>query len=553
MITHLKIRNFILIRSLDIDFRQGFSVITGETGAGKSILLGALGLILGERAESRQLFNEKEKCVIEGTFDISDYNLQDYFESRNLDYDEHTIIRREISESGKSRAFINDTPVTLSDLKELGGLLVDIHSQHETLQLNSAAYHSGLVDSYCGNRDLLQAYQEHYRNYKLLGMELQSLLEQEFQLKKDLDYFQFQHNELTDAGLNEEEYERMQQEIDTLNHAEEIKNSTSAAAALLSEQEINILDQLNEVKSLISGIARIHAPVQELFTRLQSAGIELKDIAGDLQHIADSTYADAEKINLYNQKLQNIFNLQKKHQVKTVGELISIREELDHRINSITGFDDRIASLRESISQVHALLIGDARKLSKKRMEAMPKILEVLGVLMQHTGLVNAQVGFEHMVNEDQPGENGIDKIQLMFTGNKGTSLQPIHKAASGGELSRLMLCIKYIMAKTKALPTLIFDEIDTGISGEVALKVGAMMQEMSGRHQLFAITHLPQIAGKGEHHYFVYKQLQNDITISHIRELTSTERETEIAKMIGGEKPSEKALANAKELLGKA
>lgn len=550
MLLHLKIKNYILIKDLDIDFEEGFAVITGETGAGKSILLGALGLILGERAESKQLFNDREKCVIEGTFNIRDYDLKSFFEEKNLDYDNQTILRREVSENGKSRAFINDTPVTLADLKELGIRLVDIHSQHETLQLNSAKYQIGFIDSYCGNKPLVQQYYSQYRQYRIMQMELQSLLEQESQMKKDLDYYQFQFNELHEAQLNEEEYDNIQQEIEVLNNAEEIKNSAINASNILLEQEFNVLDQINEIRQLLSSVAKYHAPLASLHERVQSAGIELKDIARDLQHIADSTFADAEKIAIYNQKLQTVFNLQKKHQVQSVGDLLKIYQELEERINSITGFDDKIAELKSGIVQLESSLKSTALDLSDQRKVAMPKIIDALQQLLHQVGLVNAVVQFEHLITENNYNDTGIDKIQLMFTGNKGSALAPIHKAASGGELSRLMLCIKYLMAQTTLLPTLIFDEIDTGVSGEVAMKVGAIMQQMAKKHQLFAITHLPQIASKGTHHYFVYKQLQNDITVSHIRKLNDNERTIEVAKMLGGEKPSESALANAKELL---
>ncbi len=550
MLLHLKIKNYILIKDLDIDFEEGFAVITGETGAGKSILLGALGLILGERAESKQLFNDREKCVIEGTFNIRDYDLKSFFEEKNLDYDNQTILRREVSENGKSRAFINDTPVTLADLKELGIRLVDIHSQHETLQLNSAKYQIGFIDSYCGNKPLVQQYYGQYRQYRIMQMELQSLLEQESQMKKDLDYYQFQFNELHETQLNEDEYENIQLEIEVLNNAEEIKNSAINASNILLEQEFNVLDQINEIRQLLSSVAKYHAPLASLHERVQSAGIELKDIARDLQHIADSTFADAEKIAIYNQKLQTVFNLQKKHQVQSVGDLLKIYQELEERINSITGFDDKISELKSGIVQLESSLKATAISLSDQRKAAMPKIIDALQQLLHQVGLVNAVVQFEHLITENNYNDTGIDKIQLMFTGNKGSALAPIHKAASGGELSRLMLCIKYLMAQTTLLPTLIFDEIDTGVSGEVAMKVGAIMQQMAKKHQLFAITHLPQIASKGTHHYFVYKQLHNDITVSHIRKLNDNERTIEVAKMLGGEKPSESALANAKELL---
>lgn len=550
MIVHLKIRNYILIRSLDIDFRPGFTVITGETGAGKSILLGALGLILGERAESRQLLNEKEKCIIEGTFSIAAYELRAFFENKNLDYDDTTIIRREITENGKSRAFINDTPVTLADLKELGTLLVDIHSQHETLQLNSSKYQLGFVDAYARNFPLLQNYQTQFRQYRVLQMELQSLMEQESQLKKDLDYMQFQFNELHEAGLNAEAFDTMQQEIEVLNHAEEIKNAVTASAQLLDEQEVNVIDQLNQIKQLLSTAARYHEPVNALLARVQSVSIELKDIASDLQHIADNTVADGEKIELYNQKLNTIYHLFKKHQVKTVPELIALRDELEERIHSISRFDETIESLKNDIDTLRSEMSKTAGELSTLRGAKIPSIEKELQELLHQVGLVNAVVTFEHITQPDQFQETGIDKIQILFSGNKGSAPVPIHKAASGGELSRLMLCIKYIMARTTALPTLIFDEIDTGISGEVALKVSTIMKAMSKQHQVFAITHLPQIAGKGEHHFFVHKQTENNTTVTSIRALSEEERPLEIAKMIGGEKPSETALASARELM---
>ncbi len=552
MLLHLKIKNYILIKDLDIHFEDGFSVITGETGAGKSILLGALGLILGERAESKQLFNDKEKCVIEGTFNIGFYDLKPFFEDKNLDYDAQTILRREVGENGKSRAFINDTPVSLADLKELGTRLVDIHSQHETLQLNSAKYQIGFIDAYCSNKILLQEFFGQYRQYRLLQMELQSLMEQESQMKKDLDYFQFQYNELREAQLNEEEIEMIQQEIAILNHAEEIKSSAVSAANILLEQEQNVLDQLNEIRQLLTGVAKYHTPLASLQERIQGAGIELKDIAHDLQHIAEMTFADGEKIALYNQKLQTVFNLQKKHQVQSIASLIKIYVELENRIQNITGFDEKIYAIKQTIETLEHQLQHTSKVLSERRSAAMPKIISALQQLLLQVGLVNAVVKFEHTLTGNSFNETGIDKIQLLFTGNKGSALAPIHKAASGGELSRLMLCIKYLMAQTTLLPTLIFDEIDSGISGEVALKVAMIMQQMSLKHQVFAITHLPQIASKGTHHYFVFKELQNHVTVSHIKKLTTQERPIEIAKMLGGEKPSETALANAMELLSR-
>ena len=551
MLQHLRIKNYALIQNLDINLEPGLTVITGETGAGKSILLGALGLILGERADSKVLFNTRTKCIVEGHFDIREYQMKNFFDSRNLDYDEHTIIRREISESGKSRAFINDTPVGLNDLKELGNLLVDIHSQHETLKLNSTTFQLDVVDNFAGLVTEKINYAKEYLLYKQTQSKLNKLIEQEEKAKADFDYFKFQWNELDEAHLDAAEYEAAQQDLVLLSNAEEIKLVTSNVSGILGDGENNLIDQLQEVKYALSGIQKFHPNLPELINRFQSIIVDLKDINEELLKISDNTTADASRMELLNVRINQVFNLLKKYRLTDVNDLILLKEKFEQELLRVSTLESEISSLGKSLEHYERNLRNLAEGLSESRRNAIPLLQRELQGMLQDVGLVNAEIKIEQQIIDwHQSGEYGSDKITFLFCSNKGGTFQPISKVASGGELSRLMLCIKSILAKSSAMPTLIFDEIDTGVSGEIAHKVGTILRQLSSRHQVFAITHLPQLAGKGQQHLFVFKKVEGEITETHIRYLNKEERVAEIASMLSGAKPTQAAIANAKELI---
>ncbi|MBN8696821.1 MAG: DNA repair protein RecN [Bacteroidetes bacterium] len=549
MLKHLSVQNYALIDQLEVEFADGLTIITGETGAGKSILLGALGLIAGSRADIQSLQDKSKKCIIEAAFNIKGYALNDFFNEHELDYEAITTIRREINPEGKSRAFINDTPVTLNQLKDLGERLIDIHSQHQTLSLNGADFQLSVVDAFAKHESLLNEYKTEYKNFRSLEKQLNELIEKEAQAKKDMDYFQFQFNELEDANLKAGEQAALEQELETLNNAEDIKLNLSKAAFGLSGGEQNLLSSLNEVKNILNGLSKFKPEIAELNTRINSSYIELKDISNELEALEQEILYDPKRIEILNDQLDAIYRLQQKHQVKTIEELIAIKDELSNKLLDFSSLESEIEKVKALLERSDKTLSEKAKTISENRKKVIPKIEKEIGSLLSSLSMPNAQLKIEQKAMETYSA-NGIDKINFLFSANKGSEFKELNKVASGGELSRLMLSIKSLIAQLTALPTIIFDEIDTGVSGDVADKVGSIMNTMSGKMQVITITHLPQIASKGGSHLFVYKEDKNNKTYSNIRKLSADERVQEIAKMLSTGNPSAAAISNAKELL---
>lgn len=549
MLKHISVQNYALIDKLEVEFTDGLTIITGETGAGKSILLGALGLIAGSRADTQALQDKTKKCVVEASFNIKGYSLKEFFTANELDYDVTTSIRREINPEGKSRAFINDTPVTLNQLKELAEYLIDIHSQHQTLTLNGSAFQLSVVDAFADHSSNLEEYAEGFKKYKFLEKQLKELTEKESQAKKDLDYFQFQFNELEDANLKADQQLAMEQELETLNNAEDIKSNLSKAAYGLSGGEQNLLSSLNEIKIILAGMAKFKPEISELSSRLSSAYIELKDITNELESLEQEIVYDPKQIEALTQKIDAVYRLQLKHQVKTIEELIAIKDDLSNKLLDFNSLEAEIEKVNKELNTLQKSLMVLAKKMSASRKKSIPKIQKEIAFLLSSLSMPNAQLKVEHTESEMLTA-NGLDKVSFLFSANKGSDFKELNKVASGGELSRLMLSIKSLIAQLTALPTIIFDEIDTGVSGDVADKVGSIMNKMANKMQVITITHLPQIASKGKSHLFVYKEDKNNKTFSNIKKLTAEERIQEVAKMLSTGLPTAAAISNAKELL---
>jgi DNA repair protein RecN (Recombination protein N) len=549
MLKQLSVQNYALIDKLEVELSDGLTIITGETGAGKSILLGALGLIAGSRADTQALQDKTKKCVIEAVFRITDYGLKDFFKDHELDHEDETTIRREINPEGKSRAFINDTPVTLNQLKELGEQLIDIHSQHQTLSLNGVEFQLSVVDAFAGHSAELNAYRDAFKTYRQKSKDLDELIQKETQAKKDLDYYQFLFNELDEAGLKPEEQSSMEQELEALNNAEDIKMNLSKAAFSLNAGEQNLLSSLSEIKALLSAMAKFKPEINELSQRLNSSYIELKDISNELETLEQEVVYDPKQIELLSSKLDTIYRLQQKHQVKSVEELIAIREDLSNKLLEFSSMETEIEKLKDLLDKLDKELAAKSKQISANRKKVIPKIEKEIATLLSSLAMPNAQLKIDQSPTDGYT-VTGTDRISFLFSANKGSDHKELNKVASGGELSRLMLSIKSLMAKLTSLPTIIFDEIDTGVSGDVADKVGSIMNTMAANMQVITITHLPQIASKGSSHLFVYKEDKKDKTYSNIRKLTPAERIEEIAKMLSTGNPSAAAISNAKELL---
>ena len=558
MLQKLSISNYALIDNLEISFDSGLNILTGETGAGKSIILGALSLILGQRAESRYFFNQQKKCVIEGTFKIGAFHLKQFFEDNDLDYEAETVLRREISADGKSRAFVNDTPVNLPALKALGEKLIDIHSQHATLEINDPEFQLLVVDAVAKHDGILSDYRLKFRSYKKATAKLQQLIDESNKAKADLDYFQFQYDELEKAGLSVDEQEKLEQELYALNNAGEIKRNLLAAHYLMQEGETSAVIQLREAGHQLTSLEKFNPQIAELYQRLNSAIIELKDIAAEIEIIEQRTHTDEARAEEINTRLSIIYNLQKKHRVNSNEGLLQLQDELSGKIQQAVFGDETIEKLRRQRDTDRKELEQLAAEISANRKKVIPEIeSQVLGSLSE-MGMGNASLSIELSTTpgRNSPstggglGANGIDEVRFLFTANKGHALAEMSKVASGGELSRLMLSIKSLIAQNTALPTIIFDEIDAGVSGEVANKVGQIMERLADNLQVIAITHLPQIASKGQSHYFVFKDEEGTTTYTRIKQLHEQDRILEIAKMLSGEKPGESALQNARELL---
>ncbi len=550
MLRSLYIQNYALIEKLDIEFESGFSVITGETGAGKSIILGAIGLLLGQRSDVKSIRHGETKCVIEAHFDISPYAMQSFFEKNELEYEDECILRREVLISGKSRAFINDTPASLVQMKELGEQLIDVHSQHQNLLLNKEGFQLNVLDILAHNGDLLSSYKAVYEKWSRAQNDLEELIVLSEKNKADEDYIRYQWEQLNEANLVSGEQEELEQESDLLGHAEEIKAGLYRAEHLLDSDEGGLLSSMKEMRSLFSDLQRIYLPASALAERLESIYIELKDILQEISSDEEKVEFNPERLEEVNNKLNFIYSLQQKHHVSTVAELLTLAEEYAEKLSEITSYDDRIAEQRLHCEQLFnelknkAALLTDTRRLASKEVEK--EIASRLVVL----GMPN--VRFEVEMNaRKEPGSSGADTVAFLFSANKSSALQNISSVASGGEIARVMLSIKAMIAGAVKLPTIVFDEIDTGVSGEIADRMADIMEEMGRKdRQVISITHLPQIAAKGRVHYKVYKHDNESQTNSYIRRLTTEERVEEIAHMLSGATLTEAALNNAKALL---
>ncbi|HCF04152.1 DNA repair protein RecN [Flavobacterium sp.] len=549
MITSLSIKNYALIEKLAIDFSKGFSIITGETGAGKSIILGAMGLVLGKRADLTSLKNKEEKCVIEAYFDISKYNLKPFFEANDLDYEDETIIRREILPTGKSRAFINDSPVNLQELQELSLFLIDIHSQQQTQELSDETVQFAIIDAIANNQNEIGNYQSLLKTYKEDKARLQSLIVKQAESIKEQEYNTFLLNELVAAQLKSGEQEQLEADFEKLNNVETIKEAVDKSLALANEEQIGALSTLKEIKLALQKIAPFAPEYATLLERITSLAIELDDISDELINCSEKLIHDPIRLDLISEKLQLIFNLQKKHQVTSVDELLSIQTTLENNLFELGNLESDIAKLTQTIQDKANSLDALAQTIHQKRSESVPVLSDKLITILATLGMPNVRFNIE-IKSTDNYYQNGKDEIQFLFSANKGTDFGLLKKVASGGEMSRIMLAVKAILAQYSKLPTLIFDEIDTGVSGEIAIRMGEIMKEMSKTMQIFAITHLPQIAAKGNAHFKVFKSTVGEDTQSELQLLNEEERVIEIAQMLSGAVVSDSALNHAKSLL---
>jgi DNA repair protein RecN (Recombination protein N) len=550
MLCNLVVENYALISKLEIEFRKGLTIITGETGAGKSILLGALSLILGKRADTSVLFEKEKKCIVEGTFDIAHYGLADFFAEKGLDYDDQSILRREISASGKSRAFINDIPVNLEMLTELGIKLIDVHSQHQNLNLADSVFQMKVIDSYAQNQVLIDTYQLHFHTYKDIQKTYRQLADEAARSKSDLEYYQFQYTQLEETQLHEGEQEELEFELEKLTHAEEIKTGLSNAADLLQGDGNSTLHQLKDCSGIISRISKFLHEHENLALRIESAYIEIKDVAREIDVLNSQLNHDPDRLTFINDRLNLLYSLEKKHKVSTLSELIAVRDQLKHKVEVINSFDFNLELLDEKIREALTVLSECANSITLQRIQAITPFEQRVIEMLHDVGIPHAGFSIRLEKTEDF-NEHGSDKIQFLFTANKNMALQDIARVASGGELSRLMLCVKSLISDSTGLPTLIFDEIDTGVSGEIAERVGNIINRMAEKMQIINITHLPQVASKGKYHYLVYKTDEEKSTVTRMKLLTPQERHIEIAKMLSGEEITNAALANAKALLG--
>lgn len=551
MLNRLSIKNYALINEIDISFSKGLTIITGETGAGKSIILGALSLILGQRSESKYFFNQEKKCIIEGYFNIESYDLHDFFKENDIDYEAQTILRREILNEGKSRSFINDTPVTLSILKALGERLIAIHSQHAVLEINKESFQLLTLDSIAENTELLTNFQSSYKNLKEFSSTLEALESKAAKIKAEADYHQFLFDELEAAQLNSDEQDSLEEELNRLTHSEEIKRNLQNFNHLVSEQEQPALELIKDSISKLEQVEHFLPQLKDLLTRLRSSYLEIKDISEEVAMLESETSVDEERSQIIQDRLSLLFKLQQKHQVNTVSELIEIQFELGEKIEAVSLNDELIKELLKNKEKAEKQSRDLASQLTASRRRAIPKIESRIHDILKKAGMPQSVFKIELTDLEgNQLRSTGKDRIQFNFSANTGQLPQPVNKVASGGELSRLMLAIKSIIAETTSLPTIIFDEIDIGISGEIAIKVGEIMEDLGANLQVIAITHLPQIAAKGASHFKVYKTQDDSGTSTNIGLLNSEERIQEIAQMLGGAKPSETAFMHAKELL---
>jgi DNA repair protein RecN (Recombination protein N) len=533
---------------LDIELENGLTIITGETGAGKSILLGALSLILGARADTSALLDKNEKCIVEGIFNV-DENFKDFFLANEIDYDAVTILRREINPAGKSRAFINDTPVTVNLLKEIGERLIDIHSQRQTILLNDSAFQLGLIDSFAGTSDLLQQYKRTYAAFKKLKNEYALLKENSDKTKADIDYFTFQVNQLDEAKLRVGEQEELEAEAQLLTHAGDIIEGLASAVQFMSADETSVLSLIKEVRNVFGKIKNYMPEGEPAFSRLDSYSIELNDLASEFEKLASTIEADPQRLLIVTDRLDLIYSLCQKHRAANLDELLVKSAELKERLNTLVYSDERIVEVESQLKKEEAFLKEIANKISKLRENVIPEIESKITTLLTQLGMPNARFRVEMSKNEDfRP--SGIDNADFLFSANKQIAPENLSKVASGGELSRVMLSIKSLLSKNNSIPTIIFDEIDSGVSGEVADKVGQILSAMGKYMQVINITHLPQVAARGDRHFYVFKEETDSSTITRVRLLSDNERVTEVARLLSGSEITETALQNARELM---
>ena len=546
MIKKLFIQNYAIIDELGIQFSDHLTTITGETGAGKSILMGALSLILGDRADTSVLFEKEKKCIVEGTFDLSHYQLQSFFESHELDYDDELILRREIKPSGKSRAFINDSPVLLSDMKALSNLIIDIHRQFDTLDINDVSFQLNTLDALAEHPKLLSEYREAFHVWKEEQKELETLVAQQAEQLKELDFLRFQLNEIEQLELSKNELAELQQEQEQLAFAEELREALGKAQYVIEDNEHSISSILAELLSLFE---RAGSAAEQIKERIESAIIELEDIARESGFMHDDIQADPGRLELIENRLSQIYNLLKKHQLESLSELLDLSDDFRTQIQSFESSEDRIQYLQKNQQKQLEQVLKLGKQISKQRAAVIPLLETQVQNLLKQVAMPNA-IFKVHQETVETPKSSGIDEVKFLFTANKGGQLQPIKNVASGGELSRLALCIKSIVAAAIPLPTLIFDEIDSGVSGDVSLKMGKILHDLSRNHQVTVITHSPQISAMGDRHYFVYKETDEERTFTKVKEVEGKERIKAVAVMLSSDPPTEAALDNAKELL---
>lgn len=549
MLLSLSVQNYALIERLNINFANQFATITGETGAGKSILLGALGLIMGNRADLSSLKDKEKKCVVEASFEVSKYNLKRLFEANDLDYENTTIIRREILPSGKSRAFINDTPVNLSELQVLAENLIDIHSQHQTRELEQQNYQISILDAIGSNSENLKEFSILLSDFKQKSKELEQAIADKNTLFSAQEYNSYLLNELIQVGLQPNEQADLEEELLSLNNSELISETLSKLVSSANEEQFGFLNALKECKNALHKIAPFSTSYSELYERLNSSLIELEDIADTSFNLAEKNIYNPERLEFISSRLQTIYDLQKKHQVSSIEDLIEIRNQLDEKVLLVDNLEEKINSLNTYLSAKTTELNTTAKNITENRSKAIPVFIDKISSILFELGMPDSQFKME-LIASNQFLSNGKDELELLFSANKGTSLGSFKKVASGGEMSRIMLAIKSVLADFSQLPTILFDEIDTGVSGEIALKMGEIMKKMSANRQVFAITHLPQIASKGDVQFKVSKETIADNTISKIVKLNSDERIVEIAEMLSGKQITDSALTHAKTLL---
>ena len=549
MLRSLKIKNYALIRKVELDFSKGLTIITGETGAGKSIMLGALGLIMGKRADSKSLFDKEKKCVIEAEFKLKDERLKPFFQEQEMDFERHTVVRRELHPSGKSRSFVNDSPVTLKQLSALSALLIDLHQQFDTLDIHQVDFHVQVVDALADNKDLMRSYITKYRSYQSLLKERVRLIALQEASLKEKDFVSFQLNELLEAGLDPGEQQGLEGELRMLENAGEIKQTLGGIYEQLANSEISVLSQMEALKVAMGPVSKLSPSLESLGERFQSLYFELQEISTDFEQVAESTDIDKQRLQEVRERLDVLYKLQNKHFVASDTDLLDIQKGLQDKLDAFVSMDDDLEKVQSSIIQLREELVLNSETLRKKRNAVIPnfeaRVKQQLGLLsMEHATFEVRMSVF------DEPGPSGMDGMEFMFNANRGGELQSIKDVASGGELARLTLVIKSLVASAIPLPTMIFDEIDTGISGDVALKMGNMLETLAQEHQIVTITHSPQIGAKGKLHYFVYKEVGENQTYSNIRKLNVDERVEVLAVMLSQDPPSDSAIENAKELL---